>query len=150
MQIPPMKTCYFAILFWTLIIGGLSPSAWAGAEPSAASSANSVWDKARQRGVSFRAIGQEPGWLLEITDGVEILLVTDYGENRKAYAYVTPRVNEETRRTRYSPKEDDTVIEIHDEPCMDSMSGEPFFASVKITTPQRTLKGCGRALLQDT
>ncbi len=42
-------------------------------------SIDSVWHRAKLRGVAFRAIGQEPGWLLEITNGTEILLVTDYG-----------------------------------------------------------------------
>jgi len=142
-----MKTCYFAILFCTLTIGGLSPTAWAGAEPADALSTHSVWDKARQRGVSFRAIGQEPGWLLEITDDTEILLVTDYGENRRTYAYVPPRIEKEARLKRYSPDEDDTVIEIITKPCMDTMSGESFSASVTIITPKRTLTGCGRTLL---
>ena len=46
---------------------------------------NDVWHAAKLRGVAFRAIGQEPGWLLEITNGEEILLVTDYGKNKKSY-----------------------------------------------------------------
>ena len=141
-----MKTCYFAIFFWILTIGCQSPAAWAGAEPSDASSTDSVWDKARLRGVSFRAIGQEPGWLLEITTGIEILLVTDYGENRNSYPYAEPRVRQDERRTEYLLNDGDLVIEIRDEPCMDSMSGERFSVSVKITTAQRTLEGCGRML----
>ena len=141
-----MKTCYFAIFFWILTIGGQSLAAWAGAEPSDASSTDSVCDKARLRGVSFRAIGQEPGWLLEITTGIEILLVTDYGENRNSYPYAEPRVRQEERRTEYLLNNGDLVIEIRDKPCMDSMSGERFSVSVKITTVQRTLEGCGRML----
>jgi len=141
-----MKTGYFAIFFWILTLGGQLPAAWAGAEPFEASSTDSVWDKARQRGVSLRAIGQEPGWLLEITKGIEILLVTDYGENRNSYPYVEPRVHQEERRTVYLLNDGDLVIEIREELCLDSMSGERFSASVKITTPQRTLEGCGRML----
>ena len=60
-----------------------------------------VWHQAKLRGVSFRAIGQEPGWLLEITDGSEILLVTDYGQTKTSYPYVEPDVFEEERRTRF-------------------------------------------------
>lgn len=33
-----------------------------------------VWHAAKLRGVSFRAIGQEPGWLLEISNGEKIYL----------------------------------------------------------------------------
>jgi len=147
MQIPPMKTRRFLICFWIMVIACQTSASWAGAEPFDASSTNSVWDKARMRGVSFRAIGQEPGWLLEITRDAEILLVTDYGTNRKAHAYVTPQIDEEARRTQYHLHADDTIIKIIDKPCMDSMSGEPFSASVTIITPERTLTGCGRTLL---
>ena len=49
------------------------------APPIDEASIGGVWHEAKLRGVLFRAIGQEPGWLLEITDGSEILLVTGYG-----------------------------------------------------------------------
>ena len=111
------------------------------------SSIESVWHKAKLRGVAFRAIGQEPGWFLEITDNTEILLVADYGETRRVYAYVIPVTDEDAGIKQYSPIEDETVIEIRDKACMDSMSGEAFTASVKIISPQRTLTGCGRTLL---
>lgn len=107
-------------------------------------SIDNVWHKAKLRGVAFRAIGQEPAWLLEITDGVEILLVTDYGSNREKYAYVEPLVFAEERRTRFSV--DELEIELRGEPCTDSMSGEKFAVSVTVRQPERTLAGCGRAL----
>ena len=67
-------------------------------------STNNVWQKAKLRGVSFRAIGQEPGWLLEITNGKEILLVTDYGQNRVSLPYVEPVVDQAARRTERDGK----------------------------------------------
>jgi uncharacterized membrane protein len=98
------------------------------------------------RGVAFRAIGQEPGWLLEITDGVEILLVTDYGANRMSYPWIEPEVDPEVRLTRYSPEAGDVVIEIRCQDCTDVMSGEAFAVTVIVTLKARTLRGCGRAL----
>jgi len=110
------------------------------------SSINSVWHKAKLRGVAFRAVGQEPGWLLEITNGIEILLVTDYGEHRTSYPYVEPIVHQEERRTEFITGEDGTIVEIRGVPCRDSMSGEKFEVSVTIKQTDRELKGCGRAL----
>lgn len=110
------------------------------------SSINDVWHKAKLRGVAFRAIGQEPGWLLEITNGIEILLVTDYGEHRTSYPYVEPIVHQEERRTEFITGDDGTVVEIRGVPCRDSMSGEEFEVSVTIKQTDRELKGCGRAL----
>jgi uncharacterized membrane protein len=94
-------------------------------------SIDSVWHRAKLRGVAFRAIGQEPGWLLEITNGTEILLVTDYGQNRQLYPYVEPVVYQE---------------EIRGQRCTDVMSGEEFEVSVSIIMTDRRLEGCGRAL----
>lgn len=105
-----------------------------------------VWDRAKLRGVAFRAIGQEPGWLLEITNGREILFVTNYGENRTSYPYVEPVVFQEERRTEYRLPEYDTIVEIRGEPCMDTMSGERFAVSVSIIQSDGRLDGCGRAL----
>jgi len=85
------------------------------------SSINNVWHKAKLRGVAFRAIGQEPGWLLEITDGTEIMLSTDYGQNVNSYAYVDPIIYQEQRRTLYVIDEENIEIEIRGEACQDVM-----------------------------
>lgn len=36
------------------------------------------WEEAKLRGVGFRAVGDEPGWWLEIEPGKRILFLTDY------------------------------------------------------------------------
>jgi putative lipoprotein len=109
-------------------------------------SINSIWHEAKLRGVAFRAVGQEPGWLLEISDGAEILLVLDYGESRKSYPFVEPVVYQEERMTRYIIDEGELIIEIRGQHCEDVMSGEQFEVSVTIIMPDRRLAGCGRAL----
>ena len=109
-------------------------------------SIDSVWHKAKLRGVAFRAVGQEPGWLLEITNGIEILLVTDYGEQRTSYPYVEPIVHQEERRTEFITGDGGTIVEIRGLPCRDSMSGEEFEVSVTIKQTNKELQGCGRAL----
>ncbi len=106
---------------------------------------NNVWHKARLRGVAFRAIGQEPGWLLEITDGKEILIVTNYGQSKVAYPYVEPREDKAARKTLFQVDADTSVL-IEGKPCSDTMSGEKFQTTVTLTTGSQTLKGCGRAL----
>ena len=105
-----------------------------------------VWHAAKLRGVSFRAIGQEPSWLLEITDGEKILLVTDYGQKTKAYPYVEPKVNQEQRRTVFSVKDQRLEVVIEGKDCSDIMSGEKFAVSVFITLNDKQFRGCGRAL----
>jgi uncharacterized membrane protein len=106
---------------------------------------NNVWHKAKLRGVAFRAVGQEPGWLLEITNGEEILLVTDYGKSRNAYPYVEPREDKAVRKTVFQIDGHTSVL-IEGKPCSDTMSGESFEVTVTVMLGAKTLKGCGRAL----
>jgi uncharacterized membrane protein len=115
-------------------------------EPHVEETIDDVWHEAKLRGVAFRAIGQEPGWLLEITNGEEILLVTDYGATRSTMPYVEPVVYQEERRTQYNVGEYNTIIEIRGEPCTDVMSGESFEVSVTLFLNNKELHGCGRAL----
>jgi uncharacterized membrane protein len=115
-------------------------------EPIDETATENVWHKAKLRGVAFRAVGQEPGWLLEITNGVEILLVTEYGSTRTSMPYVEPLVHQEERRTEYVLEAYRTTVEIRGEPCTDVMSGESFEVTVTIFQPDRKLHGCGRAL----
>ena len=106
---------------------------------------NNVWHKAKLRGVAFRAIGQEPGWLLEIKNGEEILIVTNYGQNKKSHPYVEPQEDKAARRTVFQVDADTSVL-IEGKPCSDSMSGESFQTRVTVVSGGQTLKGCGRAL----
>ncbi len=118
-------------------------------EASDEAASNDVWQQAQRRGVTFRAIGQEPGWLLEITSGREILLVTDYGQERSSFPYVGPVVHPAEQRTEFVLAGESTIVEIRAEPCRDTMSGEAFALSVTIRLPDRRLQGCGRALGSD-
>jgi uncharacterized membrane protein len=105
-----------------------------------------VWHAAKLRGVSFRAVGQEPGWLLEITDGVQIYLVTEYGRNKTNYPYVKPETHPDERWTVFRVKDRNFELTIKGIQCADVMSGVKFEVSVFITVDKKKLKGCGRAL----
>ena len=106
---------------------------------------SNVWHEAKLRGVAFRAIGQEPGWLLEIKNGEEILVVTNYGQNRNLFPYVDPREDKAARKTVFQVDANTSVL-IEGKPCRDSMSGESFDTSVTVTLGEQVFKGCGLAL----
>jgi uncharacterized membrane protein len=136
-----MKSMLIGVLAMLLVACNQAPNH---AAPELA--IDDVWHKAKLRGVAFRAIGQEPGWLLEITNGEEILLITDYGSTRTSLPYVDPVVFQEERRTQYVLEAYDTIVEIRGEPCTDTMSGESFEVTVTIIQTDGELQGCGRAL----
>ena len=104
------------------------------------------FELARDR--DFRALGQEPGWQLEIRKGAEMRLTYDYG----AGTAVTPAAKVQidptsgTRTYHAVTEANDLRVVIVPVPCADSMSGRPFSATVSVTLNGRTLRGCGEEL----
>ena len=139
-----MKTLLSSIA--GLIILSLSVHACSEPESEEEIAARDVWHAAKLQGVAFRAIGQEPGWLLEMTTGEKILLVTDYGQTKTEYPYVEPEVFQDLGRSVFSVRPDEFKVTIEGINCTDSMSGEIFEVSVIIDLNGKQLKGCGRAL----
>jgi putative lipoprotein len=114
----------------------------------------SVWEHAKVSGVDFRATGNEPGWHLEIRDDLEtaagkrIRFVYDYGEGDVVLHSPDPEFDEAARRTVYHGESGDLEIrlQIEENPCSDTMSGEQFEATVTVEFRGRIYRGCGRAL----
>ena len=103
-----------------------------------------IWEKAKLDGADFRAIGNEPPWVLEIQLQSRVVLVTDYGAKRIELPLPSPREDRDARTTRWNAN--GLQLEIIGHPCSDSMSGEAFEATVIVTWQGQTLRGCGRAL----
>ena len=106
----------------------------------------SPWYEAAQRGVAFRAVGNEPGWWLEVGSGATptIRAELDYGERTLE---ATGRV---TDGGFAGDAADGTAVtlSIRREPCSDGMSGEAFEAAADLRVGDRTFTGCG-AYLQE-
>ncbi len=104
------------------------------------------WEDARRRGVEFRAVGNEPGWSLEIQAGQSLLFVGDYGMRRVATP--DPGVQQQGAIRSYHARTEsaDLVVEITAGDCADTMSGEPFPSQVVVTLNNEVYHGCGRDL----
>jgi len=107
-----------------------------------------VWEGAKLRGISYRAIGQEPPWVLEVDREKGFLLVTGYGEKRQQFPYVEPLSNKAQRISSYTTQAngEGITITVQGRDCQDSMSGEAFSSQVEIRWREQNLHGCGRAL----
>jgi len=103
-----------------------------------------VWERAKLDGADFRAVGNEPGWHLEILEQSRIVLVADYGASRVETPLPAPATDPEHHLTRWDAGE--LVLEVIDRRCTDTMSGELFPAGVVVHWQSRTLRGCGRPL----
>lgn len=114
------------------------------------------WERARREGVTFRAVGQEPGWFLEIHDGERIHLTLDYGETTITAPISWPQVDLRTGTTTYRSPQHlsplDLMVTIEERACYDPMNGEEFPAAVTVEFPGtgREYHGCGRRLGEPT
>jgi putative lipoprotein len=107
----------------------------------------SPWEQARARGAVFRAIGQEPGWWVEIGggDSPPLHAELDYGA-RKIDIARTQGISSTPGFGGSTADGTDVVLRTKPEPCNDDMSGERFEASAELTVGGKTYKGCGAYL----
>ena len=105
------------------------------------------WVDAEARGASFRGVGQEPGWHLEIHPE-RMVLVYRYGDERA----VTPnpggaRDPDRAVRHWHATTEEHTLeVTVEDRACTDVMSGDIYPATVQVTLDGIEFSGCGRDL----
>lgn len=97
-------------------------------------------------GIPFRAVGNEPGWLLLVTDSM-LTLRWDYDERRADLPNPLVSLIAGGRRitaSRSTPGDSlRVVVDIQDTRCADGMSGQQFPVRVTVDVNGRTLTGCG-------
>lgn len=86
----------------------------------------------------YRAIGQEPGWMLTI-DGERIEYTGNYGEVRIAAARPNPRATANGRRYD-TPR---LKVDITNTRCNDAMSGHGYADQVVVVADGKSFTGCG-------
>jgi putative lipoprotein len=104
------------------------------------------WEVARRRGVDFRAVGQEPGWYLEMTHEQQLLFVAAYGGQRILLPTPEPVLKGERETYEVADNAHQLRVEISLQHCTDSMSGEAFDSSVQLTLDGKHYEGCGETL----
>jgi putative lipoprotein len=103
------------------------------------------WADAARRGATFRALGNEPAWYVEIFPD-RVAIVTELGTRRTELLHAGSTVA--GTRTTYRAAADgrEATVVVDRRACADSMSGEGFEAAATVTFENRTLLGCGRFL----
>jgi membrane-bound inhibitor of C-type lysozyme len=104
------------------------------------------WEDARRRGVDFRGVGNETGWTLEVQSGRQLLFVEDYGLKR---VIVSDQGQDSVGAMRFHRGVSEghaLQVEIIEAVCVDTMSGEMFPSSVRVTLDGAHYQGCGRPL----
>jgi uncharacterized lipoprotein YbaY/uncharacterized membrane protein/heat shock protein HslJ/membrane-bound inhibitor of C-type lysozyme len=104
------------------------------------------WADAARRGVTFRALGNEPSWSFEVQGRDLLVVVSDLGATRTELPYAEPTVAGSKTTYRAATGAHELLAVIDRAPCVDGMSGEAFEAAATVTLDGRTLMGCGRFL----
>jgi len=104
------------------------------------------WEDARRRGVDFRAVGNEPGWHLEVRGDQHLLFVGDYGATKIMFSNV--QTTEDREQLHYLSQDDDDSINVTviESVCIDTMKGDQFPYNVQVQLNDRNYQGCGRTL----
>lgn len=105
------------------------------------------WAEARAAGIDFRAVGQEPGWVLNIYRRDKIQLIWDYAEHAAEFPLPDADTSQEGA-IRYGAEADghSLTVVIRRLPCQDAMSGQAFPATVTVSIDGRALQGCGKSV----
>jgi uncharacterized membrane protein len=105
----------------------------------------SPWSDAAARGIGFRAVGNEPGWFVEVDKGGSPSLhaTLDYGDREVIVAKAQPAGLGFTGKTADGTT---VVLEIQRTRCQDGMSGEAFEATARLVVGDKTYRGCGAFL----
>lgn len=105
------------------------------------------WESARAAGVDFRAVGQEPGWMVDIYTQGRIVALMDYGQTLVEFPAPT-MTNPAEGATRYEAQAQGHTLRLtaRRAPCEDAMSGAPYPAAVEVVFDGRTLNGCGKSV----
>ncbi|MCC3145258.1 hypothetical protein LJ207_07965 [Halanaerobium sp. Z-7514] len=116
-----------------------------------AAESSDPWQRAKERGVEFRAVGNEPGWHVEITEDKRINFVNDYG----SFELKLPIDD-----VWYGPEGEDKIYYVENhliqfqvivmkKAYQDTMSGEEFPYQVRVLFPNASYLGGGRLLIDD-
>lgn len=90
----------------------------------------------------LRALGNEPGWLLELGDDAATL-VTDYGRHRVALSVAVAASSATHTRHVGHHAGRRIAITVYDRPCADTMSGAAFPYAVEVELDGTRFTGCG-------
>lgn len=134
------------VVFWTK--GSMATLERQGAPPVQCEErrADSLREDARARGVVYRGLGNEPGWVLEVGPAGKLSWTTNFGQDRfdfdQSQAATAP-----DGATIYTAQQGDVSIRvsIKAERCVDDGDVE-FDHVVTVESDGQTLRGCGTPL----
>lgn len=90
----------------------------------------------------FRALGNEPGWRLDIDNENRLRLLAQYGDITLNTPAITP-ISDGRDTWVYDSEEHGLQVRVQAENCADSMADQQFPATVTVIWNNQRLNGCG-------
>jgi membrane-bound inhibitor of C-type lysozyme len=107
------------------------------------SRARSLLADARARGVWYRGVGNEPGWVLEVTPPDRLVFVTNYGQQRHEFTGAAVSGDAGPGGDYRATRDGEQIhAVVTPQPCQDDMAGTKFDYSVVVEFAGRTYRGC--------
>lgn len=111
----------------------------------------SPWDRAADSGVTYRAVGQEPGWLVEVTGNEgggppSLTAHLDYGQQLVEVLELQREGKSFSGTTATGTA---VALAVEQRECADAMSGERFPTAATLTVAGEEYLGCGAWLSMD-
>lgn len=108
----------------------------------------SPWDAAAARGVAFRAVGNEPGWYVEVDGGATPALhaTLDYGDRKVEVPHAIALDGDAFGYHGTATDGSVVVLRIRREACSDGMSDRSYNTSVTLDVGDMAYRGCGQFL----
>jgi len=105
-----------------------------------------TFEKAKLSGVAFRAIGNEPGWILEVTSDTEVVLITNLGESTTAFEVVEKFSDGYSMEYKMKSTHNTLFVRIESRVCKDTMVDREYESTVYINFDGVNMQGCGKPL----
>lgn len=105
-----------------------------------------TFERAKFQGVAFRAIGNEPGWVLEIIPAKEVLFITHLGTVTTHFKILKHHEMHNSTEYKLRSKNNLLYLRIENRRCVDTMSGREYESSVYLNFDGNELRGCGKGL----
>lgn len=95
---------------------------------------------------TFRAIGQEPGWIMDLFEGDRIRLTYQYGTKEAVLPFPRTLGGPRPFEAQAQSGGDRLTLSVTEEDCTDPMNARAYGWTVSVTINETDLSGCGEWL----
>lgn len=106
-----------------------------------------IWEHAKLNGVGFRGTGNEPPWVIEISQN-KLNFIQGYNQKQHTFTKLKISTNLNRHSLIYRANKADNVIKatLVSKPCNDTMSDNTFETTISIIFNKQHYNGCGKSL----